>query len=139
MGTLAQLFETGEQTSQKGHFRNLVLIARRDGSVSDAEQKLLNRIADRLSLTAEQVKEITDNPENYPAIPPYSKEERYERLVQLLEIALLDGITDKEESLLKNLAVSLGLTPEETDHKFDTIHDLLKKGESQEAVLAAVL
>jgi uncharacterized tellurite resistance protein B-like protein len=139
MGTLAQLFETGEQTSQKGHFRNLVLIARRDGSVSDAEQKLLNRIADRLSLTAEQVQEIMENPESYPAIPPYSKEERYERLVQLLEIALLDGITDNEESLMKNLAVALGLTPEETDQKFDTIHNMLKNGESQEAVLAAVL
>jgi uncharacterized tellurite resistance protein B-like protein len=113
MGTLAQLFESGEQTSKKGHFRNLVLLARLDGSIADTERNFLNRMASRLSLTEEQVKEILSDPMAYPVVPPISLEERCERLIALVEMANIDGIIAPEElSLINCLAIALGLTEE---------------------------
>lgn len=140
MNSIAQLFETGEQSRQKGHFRNLVLLARIDGNVSIQESQLLQRIARRLSITDEQVQEIFDHPEDYPMIPPVSREERYERFVQLIQLLVADGNADKkEENLVRKLGVALGFTPERIDEKFPIILEHLHKGMTRESVLEAVM
>ena len=51
MASIASHFESGKQSSNKSHFRNLVMLARVDGKVGEEELGLLNRIASRLSLT----------------------------------------------------------------------------------------
>ena len=140
MGNLSQLFESGEQTGQKGHFMNLVLIARFDGKVNDSEKKLLQAIASRLSLTPEQVSEISDNPEQYPVIPPYSREERYERFIQLIEMALVDGVmSEEEEKLVDQLGVSLGLSAETVAEISKVIISKVKAGHSRDEILDAIL
>ena len=102
MGTIAQQFESGGQSSDKGIFNNLVMLARVDGTVDDTEQDLLNRISHRLSLTDEQVSEILENPNNYPMIPPSGKEDRIERFVQFIEMICIDGVIDAKEEKLAN-------------------------------------
>jgi uncharacterized tellurite resistance protein B-like protein len=140
MSSIAHLFESGEQARQKGHFLNLVLLARIDGTISQQENQLLKRVAQRLSLTDEQVKEIMDNPDDYPMIPPVSREERYERFVQLIQLLVADGISDSgEERMVKRLGVALGFTPERIDEKFPIIIEHLRKGMTRESVLEAVL
>lgn len=115
MGTIAQLFESGEQSANKGLFRNLVMLARVDGKVDVEEKHLLDRIAGRLSLTDEQVEEIKSHPENYPMIPPVSLEERLERLAIFVEVMLIDGkIAKEEEQLLEKYGAELGFQDEET-------------------------
>jgi len=44
MGTIAQIFESGKQSANKGLFNNLVMLARVDGKVDEAEAQLLDRI-----------------------------------------------------------------------------------------------
>ncbi len=140
MGSLAQLFETGEQTSQKGHFRNLILIARFDGKVMDSEKKLLQNIAGKLSLTNEQVSEIIDNPEQYQVIPPHSREERYERFIQLIEMALVDGVmSHEEEKLINKLGVSLGFSSETVTEKSKVIIEKVKSGVKRDQILSGLL
>ncbi|MBI3237687.1 MAG: TerB family tellurite resistance protein [Flavobacteriia bacterium] len=140
MSSIAHLFESGEQARQKGHFLNLVLLARIDGTISQQENQLLKRVAQRLSLTDEQVKEIMDNPDDYPMIPPVSREERYERFIQLIQLLVADGISDSgEERMVKRLGVALGFTPERIDEKFPIIIEHLRKGMTRESVLEAVL
>jgi uncharacterized tellurite resistance protein B-like protein len=140
MGTLAQQFESGQQSSEKGHFRNLVLIARFDGKIEDSERALLMRIAQRLSLTDEQVKEIFDHSENYPIIPPYSREERYERYIQLLQMALSDGKMDSaQENFVRKLGVSLGFSSETITEKTNVIIDKLRGGMTRDEVLENIL
>lgn len=140
MGTLAQQFESGQQSSQKGHFRNLVLIARFDGKIEDTERSLLMRIAQRLSLTDEQVKEIFEHSENYPTIPPYSREERYERYIQLLQMALVDGKMDgPQEKFVRKLGVALGFSEETITEKTNIILDKLRDGLSRDEVLEIIL
>lgn len=140
MSTIAQLFESGEQARQKGHFRNLVMLARVDGTVSREENLLLQRIAQRLSLTNEQVKEIQDNPQDYPMMPPSTREERYERFIQLIQLLTVDGQSDKnEEQYVKQLGIQLGFTPDRIEEKFPVILEHLRKGMTRESVLEAVI
>ncbi|MFN5417132.1 MAG: hypothetical protein ACK5B9_08760 [Flavobacteriia bacterium] len=140
MGTLAQLFETGEQTSQKGHFRNLVLIARFDGKIDNTEKKLLQNIASKLSITDEQVKEIIENPESYPVIPPYSREERYERFIQLIQMAFVDGVLSNEEiHYINQLGLALGFSEETVHDKSKVIIEKVKVGISRDEILEGLL
>ena len=140
MGSIAAFFETGEQTSQKGHFRNLVLIARYDGVILDKENNLLNKIAQRLSITDEQVKEILENSDSYPVIPPYSREERYERFIQLIQMAMIDGVMSHEELIfVKHIGISLGFSDETIESKTKVIIDKVNSGLSKDEILESIL
>ena len=114
MGTIAQIFESGEQSADKGLFNNLVMLARVDGKVEASEMNLLKRIASRLSLTDEQVNEILAHPDSYPMVPPVSLEERYERFIQFVEMICIDGNIDPaEEKLVGKYAIALGFESED--------------------------
>lgn len=140
MTTLAQVFETGEQSSQKGHFRNLVLLSRLDGEITASEEKLLNRIAQRLSLTDEQVKEIKNNPENYHSIPPYDKEERISRLIHFFQIAMDDNvITDEEKAAISRCATSLGFSDEYMIANFDVIQKHISVGKNKDEIMTLLM
>ena len=140
MSTLAQLFESGEQSSQKGHFRNLVLLSRLDGAVTASEEKLLNKIAQRLSLTAEQVKEIKNNPENYHSIPPYDMEERVSRLIHFFQVAMDDDIiTENEKNAINKCAVSLGFSMEYMNNNFDNIQKQILNGKNTDEIMTILL
>ena len=140
MGTIAHRFETGEQSSQKGHFRNLIMLARIDGNVADEEKDLLARISRRLSLTDEQVKEVMDDSNSYPMIPPVSREERYERLIQLVQMVCVDGIVDqKEDILVHRYGIALGFTQERLDEKYPIILDKVKNGMDRNDILDVIL
>jgi uncharacterized tellurite resistance protein B-like protein len=140
MGTISQLFETGEQSSLKGHFLNLVMLARIDGKIDAAEKKLLEKIALRLALTSEQVKSICEDEESYPLIPPVNKEERLERLIQLIQMILIDGeISKEEDQLIFKYAVALGFNSEEVEMKNKIIVSQLKDGISREDIIASII
>lgn len=140
MGTIAQLFESGGQSADKGHFNNLVMLARVDGKIDEAEIKLLTRIAQRLSLTSEQVKEIIEHSDQYPMVPPVSREERYERFISFIQMMLVDGEVDpSERRLIDKYGIALGFKSEGLSDKYKTIVDLLRSGKSNDEVLAGVI
>lgn len=140
MGTISQLFETGEQSALKGHFLNLVMLARVDGKIEPTEKKLLERLAVRLSLTNEQVKSICDDEENYPLMPPVSKEERIERFIQLIQMILIDGEMSSEETqLIYKYGIALGFHSEEVKKNNEKIVSKLKEGQSREEILASMI
>ena len=136
MGTIAELFESGERRSDKGHFKNLVLLARADGKVEEVELQLLKRIASRLSLTEEQVKEIIEHPSQYPTIPPVSKVERYERLAWFVEMIYVDGIVDaEEERLVLRKGVALGFDEKDIERIYHAILAEVKAGKSLQDIV----
>ena len=140
MGTIAQFFETGEQSALKGHFQNLVMLARVDGVIDERERKLLVRIANRLSLSDEQVKTICDDTVNYPSFPPVSKEDRYDRLIQLVEMILVDGEIDSlENELIFKYSIALGFVENEFSLINEKIIAELKAGMSREDVLSSLI
>lgn len=140
MGTIAQIFESGEHAAKKGMFNNMVMLARVDGKVDEAELQLLTKIAKRLSLTAEQIREVIENPDEYPMIPPVTKEDRADRFVQFIEMVHADGNIDpSEESLIKKYGVALGFNDQEIETIEPEIKNMFSANEKREDILAAVL
>ena len=140
MGTIAQLFESGEKRADKGYFNNLVMLARVDGKVDAAELNLLTRIATRLGLTSEQVKEIIEHSNEYPMIPPVSREERYERFIQFVKMIFADGKIDPiEEKLVSKYGTALGFTDDKINEKYPIILEKVKAGMSRQEILEQVL
>lgn len=140
MGTIAQIFESGEHAAKKGMFNNMVMLARVDGKVDEAELQLLTKIAKRLSLTAEQIREVIENPDEYPMIPPVTKEDRADRFVQFIEMVHADGNADPaEESLIKKYGIALGFNGGEIDAIEQKIKDMFSANEKREDILTAVL
>lgn len=140
MGSIGHRYESGAQAANKGHYNNLVMLTRVDGKVHDSEFELLARMAQRLSLTDEQVKEIIRNPEEYPMIPPFSKEERFERFIQFIEMTFVDGEIDpKEEALISKYGVKLGIDPEEVSKYSALIIDKVKESIDSSEILKLVM
>lgn len=140
MGTIAQIFESGGQSANKGLFNNLVMLARVDGEVAASEQNLLNRIAKRLALTNEQVKEIMEHPGSYPMVPPVSKEERYDRFIQFVEMICIDGVIDPAEDKLANkYGIALGFEGDSISEIEKTVIEHFKAGKSRGEILDAMM
>lgn len=140
MGTIAQFFESGEQSADKGYFNNLVMLARVDGKVDNEEINLLTRIATRLGLTSEQVKEIIEHSDQYPMVPPVSREERYERFIQFVKMICVDGhVEPSEERLVSKYGTALGMSEERINEKYPIILEKVRAGVSREDILDQIL
>lgn len=134
------LFESGEKAKYRGHYRNLLLIAGADGGIDDKEQALLDRIASRIGLTADQVAEIKANPSNFPTVAPTTREERYERFIQLMQMVAINGEAEEHElKMVRKYGIALGFTEESMNEKFDMILEHLLAGKSRSEVLDEVL
>lgn len=140
MGTIATVFETGEKSALKGHFHNLVMLSRIDGKVEDSEQKLLNRLAKKLSLTDDEIKTISEDEHNYPLYPPVSKEDRLERLIQLIEMILIDGtISNSEDTLITKYGIALGFDEDSLALLSEEIIAKIKQSLNTEEILSELL
>ena len=140
MGTIAQVFESGEQSAKKGLFSNLVRLTRVDGAVSEPEAALLDRIARRLSLTSEQANEIIKHPDSYPMVPPVSLEERFERYIQFIQMTFVDGTVDEqEEKLIATYGIALGFKDEDAIKHAETILSQVVEGVGSDDILKSIV
>lgn len=140
MGTFTHLSESGEQSSSKGHFIQLVALAQVDGRISQEEDRMLRKMALKLSITEEEAAELISNPADYNFIPPASREERYERFIHYVQLMHADGVVHPLEiKLLNKLGQGLGFTQERMNEKLPIIVAHLRNGMNREAVLNALL
>lgn len=136
MGTIAHAYGSGEQAANEGLFSNLVTLARVDGKIDVEEKRLLERVARRLSLTPEQAKDIMNHPEEFPMIPPSEKEERFERLIQFMQMIFIDGhVDDAERRLVGRFGIALGFSDDNVHTYSDAILEMLKAGHSNDEIL----
>lgn len=135
--SIAELFESGVHKHNKGHYRNLLMLARADGKISEEEEKYLDEIGTRIGLTKEQIEDIKLNPSQYPTHPPFGKEERIIRFINFIEIIKSDNdIDEKEVSLLKKFGIAIGFSSKEVDTYFSKIVDLLNEKHTNDEILA---
>ncbi len=114
--TILEAYESGKHESNVSHFAAIVKMARIDGSISKEEQKVLKRLAFKLDVSEEESKQIFKNPRKYPLIPPYSLEERIERLHDLCSMIYADHVIDESErKLIFKYAIGLGFTTEQAN------------------------
>ncbi|MGB0933917.1 MAG: hypothetical protein ACPGU5_06515 [Lishizhenia sp.] len=136
----SSLYESGEKAKYRGHYRNLLMIARADGKIDASEEALLNKIASRIGINSEMMQEISDHPEKYPTVAPNSREERYERFIQLLEMVFIDGSADPSElAQVRKYGIGLGFTEESMNNKFDIIVEKIEAGKDRSEILEEVM
>ena len=140
MGTIAHAYESGGLSAREGIFCSLVQLARIDGKVAAEEAAMLDRIAQRLALTPELAREIMKNPEDYPMIPPYSKEERYERMILFVQMTRVDGVVSSEElAFMTRYGIALGFDENQIESIENDILAKLQEGLTAEEVLNTLL
>jgi uncharacterized tellurite resistance protein B-like protein len=137
--SIAELFEDGERRQDKSHFRNLVMIAKADGEISEEESALLDDIGQHLGLTNVVMKNIIKNPENYKINPPISRVERFEQIVNLVQMVQADGkVDDAEMAILERIAVGIGYKDLD-DVDVESILALIVRGEDTEVIIEELL
>jgi uncharacterized tellurite resistance protein B-like protein len=109
--TLSEIYTSGIQKQNRGHFANIVKIAKADNKVTIEEQALLFKIAKNLNLSPTNYSKILENPYNFPINPPVNSEDRITRLYGLATMVLADGSVALEEiKLMKKIAIGLGFS-----------------------------
>jgi hypothetical protein len=125
--SFSDLFDSEFKTRNKGHFSAIVRVALADGHSSAEEKAFLDKLATNLQISTSEYEEILENPSLYPINPPYSYNERLERLFDLGRMVHIDHhLGDGQEKLLEKLGVALGFTPSNVSyiiHKALTLID----------------
>src|SRR5699024_6782553 len=102
------------------HFSSLVNLATIDGEITQKEEVLLKRFAQKLDISKTQYKEALANPNQFPIDPPGTNMERLERLYDILRLIFSDNkMSPKEEALLKKYAVALGFSSKDSQEVID--------------------
>lgn len=110
--SISDLFDNEFKTRNKGHFSAIVRVALADGYSSIEEKAFLDKLASKLEISKSEYEEILENPSKYPINPPYSYNERLERLFDLGRMVYIDEeLGEGQLQLLEKFGIALGFTP----------------------------
>lgn len=110
--TVYEMYTNGIQKQNRGHFANIVKIAKADNKITKEEELLLMKMAKNLNLSQQNLEKIIEKPYDYPINPPVNLEDRITRLLGLTLMVLADGDVAKEEiKLMHKLGIGLGFSP----------------------------
>lgn len=110
--SFSDLFDSEFKTRNKGHFSAIARVALADGYSSVKEKTFLDKLAANLEISNSEYEEILENPTKYPINPPYSYNERLERLFDLGRMVYIDDeLGEGQLQLLEKFGIALGFTP----------------------------
>ena len=129
MSSISDLFDSGFQKRNQGHFAAIVKVAMSDSVITDAEQDFLNRLARRLDISDHDYQEIVKNYKNYPINPPSGYDARLDRLYDLSRMVYADDIKGEDQVvLLEKLGIGLGFKSDNVKYVIDKALHLASQG-----------
>ncbi|MCH1539450.1 TerB family tellurite resistance protein [Flavobacteriaceae bacterium] len=135
--SISDIYSSGFKKRNRDHFAAIVQIAQADGTVTDEEQKFLDRMAINLEIEDEEYQKILSNSSNYNVNPPANEERRLERLFDLTRIIYADHIADdNEKELLNRLVIGLGFT-ENSNEVVTKALNFVSEGKDEDEFIAA--
>ncbi|MFY7670677.1 TerB family tellurite resistance protein [Tenacibaculum sp. MEBiC06402] len=106
--SISDLYSSGKHKQEIGHFASVVKMALIDNTITEGEQKLLDRTAKNLNISEEEYKTILKNPSAYPLNPPVGYDESIERLYRLTKMIFADDEVSKDQVILmRKIATAL--------------------------------
>ena len=127
--SISDVFQGGEQKRNRAHIENLVEVALTDGQIVEEERILLEKFANNLSVSKDELDEIINNIGKYSIDPPSNREDRFERFYRLIQMMLIDGIIgEKQDKLIHKFAIGLGYSEERTEQLYVETIQLIKDG-----------
>ena len=135
--SISDIYSSGFKKRNRDHFAAIVQIAQADGTVTDEEQKFLDRMAINLEIEDEEYQKILSNSSNYNVNPPANEVRRLERLFDLTRIIYADHIADdNEKELLNRLVIGLGFT-ENSNEVVTKALSFVSEGKDEDEFIAA--
>jgi|GEM_PF-5820465 len=106
-------------------FRQLVAIAKADGTMEEREATVLRSLGNRFGFSAEKIEAMFGETISMPVFAIINTSERFSHLMNVFRIAIADGvIKDKEIESIKKLMIALGYPQ---DHSEELIELAIKQ------------
>ncbi len=126
---ISDLFDSEFRKRNKDHFASIVRMALSDDIITKAEQKFLDRLADKLNISEDDYKKILKDYKSRAINAPVSYDERLERLYDLAQMVWADKIRRKDEvKLLRKFCVALGFHAINVKYITKKALELVKQG-----------
>jgi uncharacterized tellurite resistance protein B-like protein len=90
-------FEHQYLSYKKNHIKNLLALARADGSMHDKDQQLLFKIGKRYGIKKRHVQELIDSNEKFTVIVPDNHNDKMNLLYDLILMVYADDVIDDHE------------------------------------------
>lgn len=90
-------FEHQYLSYKKNHIKNLLALAKADGTVHEKEEKLLFKIGKKYGLKDRQVQTLIDSPEKFEVNVPDNHQDKMNVLYDLMLMVYADGLVQKSE------------------------------------------
>jgi len=90
-------FEHQYLSYKKNHIKNLLALAKADGSMHPKEESLLYKIGKRYGLKDRQVKTLIETNEKYDIVIPDNHNDKMNLLYDLILMVYADDVVDKHE------------------------------------------
>lgn len=130
---------TGDQKHNINHFAGVVKLAMADGTISEGEEKLLKRIANKLHILEEKYKDIIENYSDYSITTPHNYNDRIELLFDYAKMIFADGsVTGDEAKVLRKICVGLSFPLDNVDKVADEAIHLVLNDENLEDFIKAI-
>tara|TARA_B110001452_G_scaffold55679_1_gene43015 strand:+ start:1332 stop:1748 length:417 start_codon:yes stop_codon:yes gene_type:complete len=135
--SISDIYSSGFKNKNRAHFTAIVSIAKSDGTITQEEQKFLDRMAINLEIEGNEYQNILENSSKFEINPPVNQVERLERLFDLTRMIYADHIADDNETkLLNRLVVGLGFNFD-SEAVVEKALSLVAAGKDEEEFIAA--
>lgn len=124
----------GEHKKNIALFASIVKLALADDVLSEGEEKLLKRVANRFHILDEKYKEVLENQTNYPITGLHEYDERIAHLFDLSKMIYADDeVSVKEVGILRRICVGLGFPIDNVEKVADeAIHLILNDNDLED-------
>ena len=134
---ISDIYSSGFKNKNRAHFTAIVSIAKSDGTITQEEQKFLDRMAINLEIEENEYQNILENSSKFEINPPVNQVERLERLFDLTRMIYADHIADDNETkILNRLVVGLGFNFD-SEAVVEKALSLVAAGKDEEEFIAA--
>ncbi len=90
-------FEHQYLSYKKSHIKNLLALAKVDGTIHPEEEALLYRLGKKYGLKEGQVKQLMEIEEKFDVVVPDNHHDKMNLLYDLILMVYADGVVDKDE------------------------------------------
>ena len=94
-----ELRNRGDRKKMMSHVRNLVALAYADGKFSDEEKQYVANVATEVGMTADEMKQIINDPECIRFVMPSNDIEKIEQIYDLILLMMIDGELNENEMI----------------------------------------
>jgi uncharacterized tellurite resistance protein B-like protein len=137
--SIGEILTGGDHAKALSHIRNLIRIAIADGTVADAEYRLLLKIARHRGISEEEVQKIIAHLNDFEFVPPSNMEERNLQLWHLGRMVLADDIIEQEEiAKMSRYAIGLGYDGKYVPELVKKVLEIVQNDEDEDDALDAI-